>query len=276
MNERGFIYVVSGESFVAEAARSAARVRELHGLPVTLISDRDPAPEHRGAFDEVRIELSGFDYADKLRMRASPYERTIFLDSDTLVTRPLDDVFTLLDRFDVAFQFTEGGNHYALPGVPVAFLEPSAGIIAWRRGPAADRFFDDWASAYAAIEREQGRKGAWDQRSLRHAAFFGGARIAPLPIEWQVYTYRPNFLCQETRMIHGRDISDALAAEIDRRAGPRVWLPRVGLVPSLESPRLREFAAFTFRLGTRLLRRRLRLALHRARIWRLPENTRPA
>lgn len=275
-DSRGFIYVVSGDRFLNEALHSAARARALHGLPITLITDRDPGPDGREVFEEVRVELSGFDYSDKIRMRESPYDRTIFVDSDTLFIRPVHDLFDLLDRFDLALQFTEGGNHYRLPGVPPSFLEPSARIIAWRRNSASEAFFDRWATAYAEIEKQQGRKGAWDQRSLRQAVYFSDIRLTPIPLEWQFCTYKPNFVCYETRMLHGRNVSDALAQQIDRRLGPRVWLPRVGLVPSLDQPSFRDFVGFTFRFGSRLLRRRLRLALHHARIWRLPENTRPA
>ena len=276
MNKRGFIYVASGEKYVREAAHSAARVRELHGLPITLICDQALSPASMAVFDDVRVSLHGFDYRDKLRMYESPYEHTIFVDTDTFFVRPVFELFDLLDQFDLALQFTEGGNHYRLPGVPVCFFEPSAGLIAWRKNNATAAFFDQWQIAYAKIEREQNIKGAWDHRSLRQALYTSNARFAPIPLEWQLYTYKPNFVCHETRMLHGRDASADMASIIDQRTGPRVWLPKIGLIPSLEDPSLPEYMRFALRFTIRFARRWGRLVMHRARIWRLPENQRPA
>ncbi|WP_221033268.1 hypothetical protein [Actomonas aquatica] len=272
----GFIYVVSGEKYVREAERSAAQLKALHDLPVTLISDRAPSPEAAKYFDEVRVDLVDFDYSNKIRMRESRYDRTIFLDSDTLPIRSLKGIFQLLDTFDVAFQFTEGGNHYALPGVPPCFFEPSAGIVAWRRCAKSAEFFDAWSSAYAEIEKDQGMRGAWDQRSMRQAAFYSQVRLAPIPNEWQFYTYKPNFLAHNIHLLHGRDSTRILADQVDANKGPRVWLPRVGLVPSLEHPNLLEAAGFGLRFYRRLATRWLRLLLHRIGLWPLPKGKRPA
>src|SRR5437879_782202 len=82
---RGFVYIAFGQDYVEEAAASARSVRALHQYPITLITDKQPAQHVGTVFDTVRVETLRRDYSDKILMGTSPYERTIFLDSDTVV-----------------------------------------------------------------------------------------------------------------------------------------------------------------------------------------------
>ena len=238
-----------------EAAHSAARVRELHGLPITLICDRASLREY-GRFDDVRVAFIA-DYRDKLRMHESPTHHIV--DTDILCS-PGFELFDLLDQFDLALQFTEGGNHYRLPGVPVCFFEPSAGLIAWRRitqrqhfRPVADRTRQDRARA-----KHQGCMGSAQPRQALYSNAFR-------QFHWvAVMHLQTEFVCHETRMLHDRDASADMASIIDQRTGTGL-APKIGLIHHGRSS-LPEYMRFALRFTIRFARRWGRLVMHRARI----------
>ena len=97
---QGVLYIAVGEAYVAEARQSAASVKAvMPDVPVTLITSR---PQPGTIFDRV-IAITQNDYRSTDRARLlllSPYERTLFLDTDTYVCAPVDELFTLLEKAD--------------------------------------------------------------------------------------------------------------------------------------------------------------------------------
>lgn len=274
--ERGFVYLAFGDSFLEEAACSARELRKHHDYPIILITDAIHDEKVRNAFDEVVLMELSRTYKDKVLIGHSPFKETIFLDTDTLVLGSMVPIFELLSNFDVAVQFTEGGNHYSLPGVPYCFYEPSAGIIAWRTTEKSARFFERWLNEYENILEEQGMEGAWDQRSLRSALFYSDMRIAPLSNEFQFYTYKPNVAAGKVVMIHGRRLNDDVVASITSSDSLRLWIPRVGGCPDLAYASIGEMCHFISRLFVRIATLCLRRLLAHTGVWPFPKNKRPA
>ncbi|EHK02479.1 hypothetical protein HRED_04318, partial [Candidatus Haloredivivus sp. G17] len=61
--------------------------------------------QHRedDAFDEVRIEEPN-EGSDKIQyMDKSPFNKTLLLDTDTLIVDDITELFDLLEQFDIAF-----------------------------------------------------------------------------------------------------------------------------------------------------------------------------
>ncbi len=226
--ERGFLFLAWGDKYLSEAAASAKQLRLYNSEPISLITDKTPASEIAQHFDILIFKNLKGDYRDKVLIRHTPFALTIFLDTYIFCCSPLAELFSVLDEFDIAVTFTEGGNHYSIPGVPSLFHEPSAGVIAWRQGSATNNLFDLWDAWYTKIEELMTFWGAWDQRSLRAALYFSDTRICPIPDRYQFYTYRPNIVEGEVLAIHGRNIPRALINSVNHSKRLRVWLPRIG------------------------------------------------
>ena len=276
MNTRGFIYIAFGEKYVTEAIVSATSAKKYHPYPVTLITDAMPSAELNHIFDDIRYKKLAREFSDKLLMEESPYDETIFLDSDTLLIGSMDPVFLLLSNFDVALQFTDGGNHYSLPGLPPSFHEPSAGIIAWKKSHKTTYFFRLWTKWYADIEKSQGITGAWDQRSLRAALFFSDVRIAPLSNEYQFVIFVSNLVAGNVIMVHGRNITSRQIAELGRSCETRLWVPKVGICPIYVNAPILGTCRFLFRYTIRLCVVVGRRVLAAIGAWPYPESKRRA
>lgn len=227
--KNGFVYAASGEKFIAEAVQSAHSVRRHHpDAAICLISDREVSDK---VFTEVHVnpEARGSG-RDKLDMDLCPYDRAVFLDTDTMVTGNLSELFELLERYDLAVYQETSGYHYKLPDVPYAFPEFNSGVIAFRRTPEVLAFFEDWKRLYVEMKPESGRH--WDQPSFRRAVYLSTLRVACLPPEFNVMPYNPAFLMTGAKILHGRTWAhlERLEKWVNAQTGPRVYVPKLGCV----------------------------------------------
>jgi hypothetical protein len=227
--KRGFVYVATGKKYVDEAALSAESLRRFHQEPICLITN---APTEHKVFDHVIIqEHLPNNVASKLAMDSCPYDHFVFLDSDTYVVAPLDELFQLLDVFDIGVPPALGGFHYELPGVSPAFREPMTNVIAMRRSPALSQFFEKWRQYFADYESIMGRE--WDQRSFRHAAYeTEQLRITFLGDEWSLSPYPGGLLCRDVRIFHGRprELLYEMEKMVNGRLGYRVFWRGFGCI----------------------------------------------
>ena len=91
----GVVYSATTERYVEEAIRSATSSLRHNDLPHMLFADAEPAPVP--GLEVVLFEPSGNPYVDKIaNMRRSPFERTIYLDTDTYVVDEIVHVLELL------------------------------------------------------------------------------------------------------------------------------------------------------------------------------------
>ncbi len=253
MSTAGFVYVATGKRYVAEALRSAGSLRaSMPDAAIALITDSPPDQAIAGLFNTVIVRTEvRHQPIDKLLAWEAPFERCVFLDTDTHVCGDLSDLFILLDRFDLAAApETLRGWHYTLPEVPEAFPEYNTGVIAFRRGPATDEFFRTWRADYEKLHAANGF--VTDQPAFRRAAYRAGVRIAPLPSEFHFITITPNYTMWAVRLLHGRGDLPALARDLNLRPGARAFVPGLGPVAAFHGHRA--WIAQLFRLLIRGVR----------------------
>ena len=103
--EKGYLYIAYGEAFTKEALMSIESLRRFTSLPIAVYTDQKEIVEAKQK--ELQITLIGEIVANHLRakvdyMDQSPFLKTVFLDTDTVIVRNCDDMFELLERFDVS------------------------------------------------------------------------------------------------------------------------------------------------------------------------------
>jgi hypothetical protein len=224
---RGFLFVAFGKSYIDEARQSAASIRrEMPGVPIAIVTnDQVDANE---SFDHIIPVPSNSDgKLAKIRgMIASPFTKTIFLDTDTVLLGPVNEVFDLLETHDFAatiaarYGVAAGSTH--LNGVPTAFPSFNSGVIAFRKTASIDALFADWEHQFLTLTTKQ------VQVSLRVAIFRSNARVAPLPI---AYNFRLNFplgIRRQVKIVHGRGRRlKQILPWINRSQGIRMAVPRL-------------------------------------------------
>lgn len=228
---RGFVYVATGAGYLAEALHSAATLRFHHpSACICLITDSPPA--ELGPFTEIRRPEGAVERRpiDKLLAYEAPYDKIVFIDTDTHILGDITSLFDLLERFDLALlQDVNRGWDYELDDVPVAFSEFNTGVIAFRKTPAVAAFFGDWHKNYVRIRAELNLVN--DQPSFRRTLFNSSLRVAPIPSEFHFLGDFPNSTLWKVRLIHGRGNYARIERHINETLGLRAYVPELGVIP---------------------------------------------
>jgi hypothetical protein len=191
MHKFGVIYVALGRPYLAMALSSFASLRHTNPqVPACVITNAKASPPResrlwskRDVWRFVQNEDAENRQIKTLINRWTPFDRTLFLDCDTLVLADIHIVEFFLEHFDLCMRV---GNYFMsdrakLFGgkVQVSQLPHwNSGVIGFRRSPEVDDFFSQWNSLYAELAAHR------DQVSLIEAVFKSDCRILSLPEIW--------------------------------------------------------------------------------------------
>jgi hypothetical protein len=177
----GVMYVATGQSFYEDAIRSAQSFKKRHpALKVCMFSDVGERP----AICDDYFLIEDPHVRSKVDcMGRSPYERTLYLDTDTRVIGMLDDAFRLLDRFDIMLCHGDNKNQsraYPRPDIPDALPVFQSAVMFFRKSRRTDEAFAFWKTLYA----EAGYK--LDQPTLREVIWRRDFSLLVLPREYNI------------------------------------------------------------------------------------------
>ncbi|MEO0759417.1 MAG: hypothetical protein AAFY78_21375 [Cyanobacteria bacterium J06648_16] len=234
---KGYLYVASGDRFVREAMNSAQSLRNVDETAnITLVTDKAVDSE---LFDHVIVRPAnpqtykhGLLYKVAHIYQASPYDETLFLDSDTYICERCDHLFDLLEFFDVAIAPDPTDVNRARPSESAKPLKATdiynTGVILFKKNQRNAELFGRWLELYQR-KLDQGTVGREnDQTSFMEAWLPSAAKIYVLSQAWNARTPFFFTLNQSVKIIHGRhkDI-EAIRAKLNKPhpSRHRCWLP---------------------------------------------------
>jgi hypothetical protein len=229
----GILYSAIGNRFFDEALTSARSSLRFNQIPHVIFTDQDgssPDCEVEGLSIET-YRPSGDPFVEKIRnMARSPFERSLFLDTDTYVTHHVRHIFQLLDKYDMAAAFAPGSRGAPDLEVPVAFYEFNTGVVGWRANQETAAFFTGWLEAYEELGDERPftplHGSGFEQPAFRRCAWRHAMRIAVLGPEYNYRTHMPGCVVAKVRIIHGRVPDFEEVAEVlNRDVNPRTFPP---------------------------------------------------
>ena len=191
--EKGYLYIAYGKAFTKEALMSIRSLRKYTKMPIALYTDSKEISKE--IQDELGINLVGEIQVNHLRakvdyMDQSPFVKTVFLDSDTVIVRNCDDMFELLDRFDIAIvnDYARKRKKYSdiVPEygeIPYAFSEANSGVIAFNSSTRTQTFLKMWKEYFYKYYKET---NGWDQVSFRISLWKSNVKIHHMPFEYNV------------------------------------------------------------------------------------------
>jgi hypothetical protein len=189
---QGFVYIATGLKYLKEAELSANSFKEnMPDIPIAVLTDNEIAAKENFVFDlVVQLENCEYSYIDKiLALKESPWEKTVFLDTDTYNLNPCYEIFELLDKFDLAVAHAPVRDSWRKSQVcPISFPELNTGVIAYNKSSLFYDLVDSW---YATYENQKKNKNVpHDQPAFREALYHSQLRFTILTSE---YNLRPNF-----------------------------------------------------------------------------------
>jgi len=231
---RAFFWIASGKQYVREAALSAASVMMHHpNVDRFLVTPDDIAiPAVFNFFIKTPPRESPHWYVDSTRYfdcalgAMDEYRHLIYLDTDTRVLLPLDDLFALLAKFDLAGAHAPGRvTRVVVNPVPLSFPEINIGVLALRNSKKLRRFVAHWKTLY---EENADYYGNNDQASLREALWENKAKIAfyLFPPEYNFRFGFGGWARYPIHVLHGRtDNWTALIQKANAHNSFRGWGP---------------------------------------------------
>ena len=189
----GILYIATGQKYVDEAVQSAKYARQI--MPETSIAifldDQSHIRDH--IFDRVnQIDNPQFSFIDKVTfLQESPFENTLFLDTDTLVIEPIYELGNLLNQFDLACAHAPVRTTYNIPVCSSEFPELNTGVILYKRSDIVIELFQSWLKIYQE-QLQSDRHPRHDQAAFREALFKSPANCYILPPEYNLRTMMPS------------------------------------------------------------------------------------
>lgn len=201
----GVIYYAVGDDCIEQAIASAQSLKHHNDLPVTLYSDKDLDSVYID--DVITIRSNEYPFFDRINyFRQTPYDKTVYLDTDTVIVGDITSVFDMMDRFDIVASINETRDT-AVEGhkfnttdidVPESFPEYQCGVIGFCDNPKIMSLFDDWQSRY----KQYRDKYILDQPFFREAIYHGDIDLGTLPTEYNALINLGGYFEQEIRIVH--------------------------------------------------------------------------
>ena len=226
MAHRGILYSATGKPFIAEATASANSSLRYNNVLHQIFCDSVPDAPPQAGIEFVPFEPSGNPYLDKIRnIGRSPFEETLFIDTDTYITANLDDLFDLLQRFDIAAAHAPGYTKCDDRGQSEAFHDFNTGVIAYRSTPAVGKFLSSWDKLHTQWSANPPfyLKGV-DQPAFRRALWDSQLTFYTLSPEYNYRTIFPGRLVGAAKILHGRNTNyPKLETHLNAAKGPRTF-----------------------------------------------------
>lgn len=217
----GILYYARGQKWIKEAIQSAQSVKVvMPDIRTAIVSDELPPQDLFDIHIKAPIDV-GEKELKMWSLSRTPFEKTLYLDTDTYVVDSIWEMFEMLDHFEIVAALTpwwtirleKDGGPTVKRGIPVSFPEFNSGVLMYRKNQQTDCFFADWAMLYT----EWG--GGQDQPPFRHMLYNSGIRFGVLPSAYNFRLPFPNGIWGAVKIFHGREKHMAAVCDKINRSG---------------------------------------------------------
>ncbi len=184
----GYIYIASNNvgglhniNYVNEAIYSAKSLRKVDpNANITLFTNKKV---DTNIFNNIIIVNTSLRCKQNF-FEKSPYKKTIYIDSDTYINNSVNDIFKLLDKYEILCSHDYGRKrNLPIPEymkIPYGFSELNGGVIAFKKCENFTKMIKLWNSYFHKYNKIM----PWDQPSFRIAVWESDIKLYVLPIEY--------------------------------------------------------------------------------------------
>lgn len=194
---KGVLYIAFNDVFVKECLLSIESFKRYHpDIPIALFTDQKVENSNIDILEIINPKhiRSKVDYIGQ-----SPFEKTLYLDSDTVIVHDVLDMFEILDRFDVGIthDYARKRQNYChikeYSDIPYSFSEVNGGIMAFNNSDRTKEFLKLWNQKFYSYKEQT---NGWDQPTLRISLWQSNVKIHHFPPE---YNIRPKHVREKVR-----------------------------------------------------------------------------
>ncbi|NEQ74622.1 MAG: hypothetical protein F6K23_17185 [Okeania sp. SIO2C9] len=233
----GVFYVAAGKKYVDEACTSAQSLKKINPyLKISIACNQQPKTpdlfDNIIVIDEsVTCRNEGLLFKTKYLYTLSPYEKTLFVDTDTYFIGDIKSGFAILDYFDVSMTLDPPDTYYPVSsdGEKIYCKPVNTGVIFYRKNEANDRLFQEWLKIYSEKLSQNSQLRQSDQTSCTEALMSSESRFYPLSSEWNTRFCFINTLQEPVKILHAyssniEKIAEGVNLEPNKL---RAWVPHL-------------------------------------------------
>lgn len=254
MSKNGYLYIANRKKFLNESIISAKSLKRFNEEPVCIVCPEELiCNEMKQVFDEIIIneEISSYTYLSKvIGLQLTPFDRTVFLDSDTFVTAKISELFDVLDIVDFATtnEVTMHTTNRIELKYKYVFPEFNSGVIVYKSNTIMHKVFTEWFDICKSNNIIN------DMPGLREAVLKNIDKVtfSVLPDLYNTHGFKSMLMLHsKVKVIHERlgykwgvitphfmsfEEMDKFAKRINKIEYKRVYIPKIGLLPYNWSP----------------------------------------
>jgi hypothetical protein len=246
---KGILYVATGDTHRSEAVRSARRVSNLDkSYNISLVTDENP-PEDSYFENIILLSDPMYGFGDKPKgIKETPYDRTLYLDSDTYVISSdgIKDLFDTLDYCDLCGVLDSARSletlpeNFTLPNqleeIPNTFTWINTGVLVMETTETTG-LLTDWVNYHKKLTQlnkhsDPFNRGLTDQAAFRWALFTNDISYHIAPPEYNFRLPYPTSVHDPVHILHGNNNDmQKIAHKVNknqqtyRQFLPRRWTP---------------------------------------------------
>lgn len=199
---RGVLYVALEKSLLEELKISAESVKENNpDLDIAVVTGSDLVENVPDVVDDIiSVDDSSGSFLDKVNyILETPFDQTLYLDTDVYVDGSLDEVFELLEHYDLASCLAHHRQPDAVEqDIPPSFPMHNTGVIAFNKTDEIVDLFTEWREETENLEIQR------DQWSYRKVLYGSDISRTTMPSEYNYRFIYPGYAGEKVKIFHGR------------------------------------------------------------------------
>lgn len=229
LRNNGICFVATGDRCRMEVLFASMSVKKSNpDISICLFTDKSDYFSDAGKWlDDIRVMPEpSFSFSDKIYgFLNSPFDRTLFIDTDTFVAGDISDIFEILEKYDLAACHGLSLEKTSAR-IPETFAEYNTGVVCYRKSPDVTAMLEDWRAIYASNPEYP-----HDQPAFREALYNSRLSICTLPRTYNFVPARTGVIIGKVKIFHTPIASQApekfliAVNEINEYEGPRMYVP---------------------------------------------------
>jgi hypothetical protein len=231
----GVFYVAAGQKYVDEACNSATSLKKINSS-IKIAIACNQKPEKLDLFDQIILvnetvnsRNEGLLFKTKYLYALSPYQKTMFIDTDTFFIGDIESGFAILDYFDISMTLDPPDTYYptSSSGEKINCKPVNTGVIFFKKNEANNFLFEEWLRIYSTKLAQNPHIRESDQTSCTEALMHSSSRFYPLSTEWNTRFCFINTLQEPVKILHAYSSNiEKIAKLVNLQPNKlRAWIP---------------------------------------------------
>jgi hypothetical protein len=190
VSENGFLYIFTSEEYINECLNSIISLKKYNNNKICLFTEKVFFKRFENLVDIMIPIESGINRPKIEYLKYSPFNKTIYLDTDTFINHDLSDMFSIVEKFELAgvYCHSRKRENYSkkikkYKDIPYSFPEINSGVLAFKNTKKIISCFNLWEKYYFKYYL---KTHGWDQPSFRIALWESDLKLFILPVEYNV------------------------------------------------------------------------------------------